>query len=126
MPKKETGNTLHVAQKLVGYLPKEMDDTLKILISHAQGGQDPSAEAKIRDLLSSNENIRRWMKEQINLQSGIRGYDPIPGESSAPVSERWTCPQDDEETLPVIQEGEPAPQCEQHKVAMVRKKKSGG
>ena len=126
MPKKETGSMLHIAQKLVGHLPKEMDDSLKTLISQAQGGHDPSAEAKMRDLLSSNANIRRWMKEQVNLQSGIRRYDPLPGDSSAPLSEKWTCPQDDEETMPVIQEGEPAPQCEQHKVAMVRKKKSGG
>ena len=126
MPKKEIGSTLHVAQKLVGRLPKEMDDNLKTLISDVQGGQDPSAEAKIRDLLSSNENIRRWMKEQINLQSGLRRYDSLPGDSSAPVSEKWTCPQDDSESLPVIQEGEPAPQCDKHKVAMVRHEQSGG
>lgn len=125
MPKKEIGSTLHVAQKLVGRLPKEMDDNLKTLISDVQGGQDPSAEAKIRDLLSSNENIRRWMKEQINLQSGLRRYNSLPGDSSAPVSEKWTCPQDDSESLPVIQEGEPAPQCGRHKVAMVRHEQSG-
>lgn len=122
MTNKGDGITVQVAQKLVGYLPEEMNDQLKKFILQAEENSDPAVDIEILDLLSSHENVRRWMKEQMIALNGTRGLNPLAGDSSAPVSNKWICPKDKMESLPVIQEGEPAPQCEKHKITMVRMK----
>ena len=118
----EDMDILRVAKKLVGRFPKEMDNQLTHLIQRAEKNQDPTAELDIMDFLSSHENVQRWMKEQMLVLDGNRGFSPLAGDSSAPVSNKWICPKDKTESLPVIQEGEPAPQCKKHKISMVRKK----
>lgn len=122
MTKKGDGITVQVAQKLVGHLPEEMDDQLKKFILQSEEDNDPAIDIKILDLLSSHENVRRWMKEQMLVMDGNRRFSPLAGDSFAPVSNKWICPKDNNESLPVIQEGEPAPQCEKHKIKMTRKK----
>ena len=107
MPKQKDESTLQLARELVDHVPEEIDDQLKALILLAEDGQDPSAEIQILDLLSSHENIRRWLREQSNLQSGTRDvYSPLAGNSRpTPASQRWICPKNarDHWTL-VIQE----------------------
>lgn len=126
MSSKEIGSILQIVQKLVGHLPKEMDDELRRLIQRAEDGQDPAIEIEIIDLLSPHENIRLWMIEQVNLLSGekgtTRGFGSLPGwQSSVPASRKWICDKDGcSESLPVIQEDEDPPTCRVHKLAMVR------
>jgi hypothetical protein len=129
MSKQEIETILQIAQKLVNHLPKEMDDQLKVLIARGKQGQDTTIE--IIDLLSPYENIRRWMKEQINEQGGqvdgTRGFDNLAGsQGSVPRSKKWVCPKRGcTESLPVIQAGEDAPVCSVHRVAMTLGKKEG-
>jgi hypothetical protein len=123
MSEKEIRSTLQIAQKLVNRLPKEMDDELKRLIARAEKGQDTTVE--IIDLLSPHDNIRQWIREQINLQSGqkgtTRGYGTLAGDPSVSASRRWICPKTGcAESLPVIQEDEDAPTCRVDGVVMVR------
>jgi len=119
---KGTGTTMQVAQKLVGHLPEEMNNQLKKFILQAEENNDSTVELEILDLLSSHENVRRWMKEQMIELDGNRGFRSLAGDSSAPLSNKWVCPKDKMESLPVIQEGEPVPQCKKHKIGMVRSK----
>lgn len=125
MNTKGMGRTVQVAQKLVNHLPEEMNIQLKKLILQAEESSDPLVETKILDLLTSHENVRRWMKEEMKVQSGRSRFDQLAGDPSAPVSNRWICPKDSCETLPVIQEGEPAPRCDRHKTMMIREKHEG-
>ena len=130
MSMKNTGTPVQFAQKLIDRLPKEMNDELKVLITRAEDGDDITIE--IIDLLSPHDNIRRWMQEQISLQtetkSTTRGYGPLAGKpSSVAASNKWVCPQGEcDESLPVIQEDEDAPTCEVHGVKMVRGKGKKG
>ena len=123
MPK-EVSITVRFAKKLVNRLPREIDDELKMLITHAEEGQDTTTE--IIDLLSLHEDSLLWILEQVDLSQGqedtTRGYVPLAGDPSAPFSQKWNCPRRGcAETLPVIQEGEDPPVCEQHKIEMVRR-----
>jgi hypothetical protein len=123
----ETQTAIRLAKKLVGRLPKKMADELKILIVHGEDEHyDPITE--ISELLTQHENSLLWFLEQMELQSGQRGghreFNPLPGDSFAPISDKWICPKDNcIETQPVIQEGEPAPECVEHKIEMVREYK---
>jgi hypothetical protein len=130
MSEDQMGTSIQIAQKLVGRLPEKADDELKDLVRRAEEGADVSIE--IIDLLSSHDNIRRWMKHQITLEkttrNGTRGFSPLAGKPvSIPASQLWVCPKEIcEESLPVIQEGEDAPMCEVHEVEMIlRSEKTG-
>lgn len=114
---------IQIAERLAGHLPQPMANELKLLIAQNREAQsDPTT--KIIGVLSQNENSLLWFLEQMELLSGgrdgTRGFSPLPGDSSAPISNQWVCPEDASETLPVIQEGEPAPRCNKHDVKMVR------
>lgn len=87
---RNNGNIIQISQKLIGRLPKAIDDELKILIRRAEEGEDTTVE--IIDLLSPHENIRLGMREQTGLLGGTRGdtnsadvasdgggYGPLPG-----------------------------------------------
>jgi len=123
MSKNKMGTSIQVAQQLVGRLPKETDEKLKNLVRRAEEGADVSIE--VIDLLSPHDNVRRWMNVQITLEAATkratRGFSPLAGEpDSIPASQLWVCPRKDcEATLPVIQEGEDAPMCKEHKVKMI-------
>ena len=125
MTTKRISETVQLAKKLVDRLPNEKADKLRILIQRAEEGHDTTME--IIDLLSSNENIRLWMRDQMDLQGGTRGYNPPPGSpSSIPASKVWICPMEEcAESFPVIREGEDAPVCDVHKVTMIHGKKKG-
>lgn len=131
MSKQEIESILQIAQKLVDRLPKEMNDKLTELILSAKDKQDPTAEVeKIMSLLSPHENIRRWMREQTNLQRGqerTTRYSPLAGNPyQVPASEKWICPRPGcPESLPVIQANENAPICRVHKDTMVPDQKEG-
>ena len=118
MPTGKNGSIIQISQKLIGRLPKEIDDELTILIRRAEEGEDTAVE--IIDLLSPHETIRLWMREQVDLLSGTRGetagYGPLPGRpGSIPASKKWVCPKRScDESLPLIQEGEDAPTCPVH------------
>jgi hypothetical protein len=120
---------IQIARQLADRLPKDMADELKALIARSEKGpDDPTTD--IITLLTQHENSLLWFLEQMELQSGqrdgSRGFGSLAGDSSAPISNKWVCPEDAAETLPVIQEGEPAPQCARHKTKMVREKKAKG
>jgi hypothetical protein len=126
MSEQEIRSTLQLARELVNHLPKEIDDKLKALILRAEDGQDPTIELEIIDFLSSFINYRRWMKEQIDLQSGqesvTRGYRPLAGiPSSVSPSQKWVCPKKThDDWILVTQEGEDPPICKVHNIEMVR------
>lgn len=130
MSKKEIGSIPRIALGLVSHLPKAINDELTILVARAEEGQDVSIE--IVDLFSQHKVTRNWLKEQITMQSremGVTsGYSPLAGNPGfVPPTQRWVCPENpDEHWMVVIQEGEPAPQCEKHNVEMVRENKAGG
>jgi hypothetical protein len=130
MSKKELGSIPQIARELLDHLPKAMDDELKILIARAEEGQDVSIE--VVDLFSKHEITRGWLKEQINLQSREMGvtpeYAPLAGNPKfVPPNQRWVCPKNPHNHwIVVIQEGEPAPWCEEHKIEMVRESKKKG
>lgn len=119
----EARNAIKIARKLEDHLPKDMAVELNKLIAQGESeSRDPTK--AIIHLLKQNENSLLWFLEQLELQSGqgdeTRGFSRLAGDSSAPVSNKWICPKDKTESLPVIQEGEPAPQCDKHKVKMIR------
>jgi hypothetical protein len=101
-----------------------MDDELKRLIAYAEEGQDTTIE--IVDLFSQHEITRRWLKEQVNLQSGernvISGHAPLAGTpNSISVSQKWVCPKStSDHWIFVMQEDEDPPICKVHKIKMVR------
>ena len=119
-----------LARKLVDRLPEEMADSLRMLIARGEKDHsDPTTE--IIELLSQHENSLLWFLEQMELLSGpggeTRGFSSLPGDSSAQISNQWVCPNKAcAETLPVIQEGEPAPRCARHKIGMVRGNRERG
>lgn len=120
---KEVSTTVNFAKKLVNLLPKEIDDKLKVLIARAEEGQDTTTE--IIDLLTLHEDSLLWILEQVDLSRGqketTRGYAPLAGDPSVPISRKWICPAINcNESLPLIQEGEDPPDCEKHKTEMVR------
>jgi hypothetical protein len=129
MSKQEDKSTLQLARELVNHVPEEIDDQLKTLIRLAEDGQDPTAEMQILDLLSAHEYINRWLREQINVESGTRDvYSRPAGNSSLPpASQKWICPTKGcDQWMLVIQEGEDPPACERHEVDMVREDKRKG
>ena len=125
MTKNEIGSTVKIAQKLISRLPKEMADELKPLIQRAKDKLEPAAEIEIIDLLTSHENIRRWMREHESPQNGSRSvnrkYDSLPGKPSPiPASKKWICAKTDcAESFPVIRADEDAPYCDIHGDEMV-------
>jgi hypothetical protein len=124
--KMDTSIATQIARTLVDRLPKGMADELRIIIARSEKEAGDSSRAIIQ-ILKQNENVVLWFLEQMELQSGrrdgVRGFGPLAGDSSAPISNKWVCSEDAAETLPVIQEGEPAPRCAKHKTEMVREKK---
>jgi hypothetical protein len=131
-----TKHTIEIARKLVNRLPKNMADELNMLIARVEKTPDDIT-TDIIAVLTGHENSLLWFFEQMELQSGkrdgTRGFGPLAGEfsplagdSSASISNKWICPKDNMETLPVIQEGESAPVCEKHKIEMVRGNKAKG
>lgn len=124
-----TKQTIEIARKLVNRLPKNMADELDILMARAEKTPDDIT-TDIITVLTGHKNSLLWFLEQMELQSGqrdgTRGFSRLAGDSSASISNKWICPKDNMETLPVIQEGEPAPLCEKHKIGMVRENKAKG
>ena len=99
---------------------------LQVFQARARAGEEITAE--VIELLSSNENVCRWMQEQIAFSTGsLRGYEPPPGSQGIiSTSNNWVCPRSGcTKSLPVIQEGEDPPSCELHRVRMVRRKGRG-
>jgi hypothetical protein len=130
MSTNKNASTIEIVRKLVNRLPEEKNDELRLLIRRAEEGEDTTIE--IIDLLSPNENIRSWMREQLNLQNTTRssagGYSPLPGRPrSISASKKWVCPERScSESLPVIQVGEDAPICDLHGSTMIRGDKKRG
>jgi hypothetical protein len=100
---------------------------LRVFQARAEAGEDITTE--VFELLSPNENVRRWMRDQIGSVGeigtrGISSYQKLSGaRGRINASYSWLCPRIDcTESLPVIQEGEDPPTCEAHKIAMVRGK----
>jgi len=138
MSKREIGSTIETARQLVGHLPRELDEKLKLLVLRAENGQDTTRE--IIKLLSRYENIRYLMSQQIELRSGQdvtkREYGPSTGSSSAgyislagwpdsiPASKKWICQEPTcDHWMLVIQAGEDAPRCVIHNTPMVHERK---
>jgi hypothetical protein len=123
MSKKEIGSISQIARELLNHLPKAMDDELRILIARAEKGQDTTVE--IIDLFSQHETTRRWIKEQINLQSREKSatsrHSPLAGNPSLVLpSQKWICPESTcDHWMFIIQAGGDPPTCEKHKVKMV-------
>jgi hypothetical protein len=121
--------TIEIARKLVNRLPKDMADELNRLIARVEKTPDDIT-TDIITVLTGHENSLLWFLEQMELQggqrNGTRGFSRLAGDSSASMSNKWVCPKDNMETLPVMQEGEPAPLCERHKIDMVRENKAKG
>lgn len=97
---------------------------LQLLRARIRAGEDISGE--VIDLLSSNENVLRWFREEMQacLVEGFRkDYEPLPGDiGSISASVCWVCKRSGcNESLPVIREGEDAPACSVHRVPMIRK-----
>lgn len=125
----ETNISIQIARKLVDRLPKEIADELRTIIARCE--KEPyDLTTDILTVLAQHENSLLWFLEQMALQTGgkdvSRGFSQLAGDSSVPVSNKWICPKDTYETLPVMQEGEPAPRCDKHKIVMVRGKGQGG
>lgn len=127
MSKQEIGSIAQIARELVTHLPKAIDEKLKQLIARAEAGQDITVE--IIDLFSPYENIRQWLKDQIDLQSPEMsegsGYSTLAGNPKlVPPSQKWVCPEEScDHWMFIIQAGVDPPICEKHKVKMVRAKK---
>ena len=123
MSKQEIGNIAQIARELLTHLPKEMDEELKQLIARAEEGQDITVE--LVDLFSQYESTRRWLKEQIILQSRemseVSGHAPLAGNPSLALpSQKWICPEGNcDHWMFIIQAGGDPPTCEKHKVKMV-------
>ena len=138
MSMKETGSTIQIAKQLFNHLPKELDERLKMLVQHAENGENTTRE--IIKLLSPHENIRWLISKQMDLQSGQeipqREFGPLPGlpaggysslagwPNSIPASKKWICQEPTcDHWMLVIQAGEDAPMCEVHDTPMVHKRK---
>lgn len=97
-------------------------EEIQDLLDRANAGEDVTI--KIIDLLRPNENVRRWMHEQISgCSASFKGFEPLTGdEGDIPASQKWVCPREGctENSLPVIREGEVPPVCQIHNVPMVR------
>ncbi len=121
-----TDISIQIARKLLDRLPKEMSDELGAIIARGEKEPDDDLTTDILAVLAQHENSVLWFLEQMELQrggkDGSRGFSQLAGNSSIPISNKWICPKDSCETLPVIQEGEPAPRCDKHKITMERRK----
>ena len=131
MTERQANATLQVAKRLINHLPETLNKDLKELLARADEGQDTTFE--VIDLLSKNENLRLWMREETAMLSGskgaeTRGYSsPAGSVGPIPASLKWVCPERGcHYLLPIIQEGEPAPTCNVHGVKMVRSRKKKG
>jgi hypothetical protein len=124
MSAEETETTLLLARKLLNHLSEPLRSELKVLLD--KDVQDPETLIAMVDLLSQNENIRHWIREQIVVQHGdsssTRNYSPLAGRlTSITASQKWICPRRRcKNSLPVIQESEEPPICDEHKVRMTR------
>lgn len=98
---------------------KEIQD----LLVRAEAGENVTVQ--LIDLLRQNQNVRRWMYEQIADSSAcFKGFEQLTGDKGdIPASQRWVCPHEGciAKSLPVIREGEDPPVCEIHNVPMVRR-----
>ena len=124
MSSKEIASIPKIARELINHLPTAMDKELKQLIERAEHGQDTTIE--IIDLFSKYEITRRWLRDQIDSQSREKGIgsgsSPLAGNSNlVPASQKWVCQKNTRDHWRlVIQEGEDAPICTVHNIAMVR------
>lgn len=119
----KTRTVIEIARKLVNRLPNDMADELnELIVRDEQAPGDPTTD--IIEVLTRHENSLLWFLEQMESQGErrdeTRGFSSLAGDSSAPFSQKWLCPKDKADSLPVMQEGEPAPLCEKHNVEMVR------
>lgn len=102
---------------------------LQAFLARAEAGEDITIE--VIDLLSPNENVRRWMREQVaySEEDSKRslGFRSLPGScGSINANNVWFCPLlDCSKSLPVIREGEDPPTCEVHLASMIRRKSQG-
>lgn len=99
-------------------------EELQALLVRAEAGEDVTVQ--VIDLLRPNQNVRRWMHEQVALSvPGFRGFEPLLGRQGIILaSQSWICPRKGcaAKSLPIIREGEDPPTCELHHVRMVRRK----
>jgi len=121
----KTEITLQVARKLLNHLPESLNSELKSLLERAEKGENMTID--IIDLLSEQENIRQWLKDEIATQSGTqsdgtRGYGGLAGKpTSVSTSQKWMCSTSGcNESFPVIQEDEDPPSCDVHGIVMIR------
>lgn len=114
---------LQAARSLQRHPSNPWQEEIQALLVRAESGEDVTVQ--VIDLLSPNQNVRRWMREQIAINvPSFRGFEPLPGTHGIiTASSSWICPREDCTTpsLPVIQEGEEPPMCELHHVLMVRR-----
>ncbi|MCX6679934.1 MAG: hypothetical protein NTX42_06185 [Methanothrix sp.] len=117
--------TLQAVCSLLRHPGNPWQKELQDFQARAEAGEDIIVE--VIDLLSPNENVRRWMREQIAPSKagfrGVSGYQQLPGgHSIITASHSWVCPQAScTKSLPVIQEGEDPPVCEVHQVPLIRR-----
>jgi hypothetical protein len=118
--------TLEAIRKLQRHPGNPWREELQALLARAQTREDITVE--LIDLLRQHENVRRWMREQIDPYARARAgarWEPLFGrQGNILASQKWVCSQCDE-SLPVIQEGEDPPTCEVHGVLMVRGRQKG-
>jgi len=122
----ENHATQQAIKKLLNHPNAPRSKELSALLERASQGEDITFETI--ELLSSHDNIRKWMHEQVASSSTrIAGAgSAIPPGAITPisVSKKWICPRKGcRESLPVIQEGEDAPTCPVHQMPMVHLKK---
>lgn len=114
---------LQAARILQRHPSNPWQEEIQALLVRAEAGEDVTVQ--VIDLLRPNQNVRRWMQEQITLNlPSFRGFEPLPGgQGIIPASQSWICPCEGctEKSLPVIREGEDPPTCEMHNVLMVRR-----
>jgi hypothetical protein len=124
----KTDPILDAIRRLQGHPDNPFKKELQVFQARSEAGEDISIE--VIDLLNLNDNIRRWMDDQTDLdKSDIRrtaSYQMVPGDKRVPInaSYNWLCALYPKctESLPVIQEGEDPPICKLHKIVMVRGK----
>lgn len=114
---------LQAARILQRHPSNPWQEEIQDLLVRAEAGEDVTVQ--IIDLLRQNQNVRRWMHEQVTLsEPDFRGFEPLLGSQGIiPASQSWICPLEGctAKSLPVIREGEDPPACEKHNVLMVRR-----
>ena len=105
--------------RLYPRLPAKAQQALTPLLPRLQEN-DPSAQIQALEALRPWPEIGAWLKA-VTSAGGVRGYaSPAGTPAPPPVSRYWICPRYEEcgEWEPMIQIGEPAPQCPRHGLPM--------